>query len=402
MSTHLITADAYFDGITHHAGGPYRIRVNDGQIEEVTKGALDVEASADHSHVIHSAFVLPGLVEGHCHVFLDGGELDFQTRKAYLKAPFDEMSSRARLSVAQNVDSGITLIRDAGDIHGVNTCMKEEIDADPHSVVDMLSPGVAIRKIGRYGSFMAREITDLDGIVQTIREITPNASQLKVLLTGIIDFEKGTMKGGPQFTLEEIRVIVETARESGLLTYAHCSGEDGLRLAVEAGIDSIEHGFFMTREILQVMAEKGIAWVPTYSPVDFQLQRPELAGWNAATCDRLRAILENHNMHVALAYGMGVSVVTGSDAGSYGAVHGQALIDELFYLHHAGGSVADVLASATSLPRRLWGCPSADIVAGNQANLLLLEGSPFEDLNHVRRPLGIFRRTWHPLAEKAG
>ncbi len=395
MGTFLITTDAYFDGLTHHSGGPYQIRINDGLIEDVVKGIPDtVESPAD---AIYSHFVMPGLVEGHCHLFLDGGELDFQKRKSYLSSPFEDMRSLARTSVERNIASGVTLIRDAGDIHGVNTFLKREIDDTPQSNVDLLSPGVAVRKTGRYGSFMAREVADVDSIIQTIRDVAPAASQLKVLLTGIIDFEKGTMKGGNQFTLEETRVIVETANDLGLLTYAHCSGEDGLRVAVEAGINSIEHGFFMTREILEVMAKKKIAWVPTYSPVDFQLQRPELAGWNAETCDRLRTILENHDTHIAMAYEMGVPVVAGSDAGSYGVVHGKALIDELFYLHSAGGSVAEVLASATSLPRRLWDCPSADIVAGNHANLLLLEGSPFDDLENIRRPLGIFRHSWHPF-----
>ncbi len=399
MGAKLITTDAYFDGAAHHSEGPYRIRVSDGMIEEVTRNSPDIDDPS--VEVIHSPFVMPGLVEGHCHLFLEGGELNFQKRKAHLKSPFVEMLDQARTSMDQNIKSGITLIRDAGDIHGVNTRLKQEIDDHPQSVADLLSPGVAIRKAGRYGSFMGREVTDIDSIVQTVREVAPTASQLKVLLTGIIDFEKGTMKGGNQFTLEETRVIVDTAKDLGLLTYAHCSGEDGLLIAVEAGIDSIEHGFFMTRDILQTMADKQIAWVPTYSPVDLQLQRPELAGWNPETCDRLRTILENHDIHIALAYEMGVPVVAGSDAGSYGVVHGQSLIDELFHLHSAGGSVTDVLVSATSLPRRLWDCPSADVVAGNQANLILLEGSPFEDLENIRHPLGIFRHTWHPFQTEA-
>jgi imidazolonepropionase-like amidohydrolase len=394
MGTAQITTEAYFDGAVHHSDGPYRIRVANGVIAEVTQGALDTEDPS--AETIHSPFVMPGLVEGHCHLFLEGGELDFKKRQAYLKSPFEEMLAQARASVDQNTQSGVTLIRDAGDIHGVNTRLKQESDANPQPLADLLSPGVAIRKAGRYGSFMGREVTDIDSIVQTVREVAPTASQLKVILTGIIDFEKGTMKGDTQFTLEEAQLIVATAKELGLLTYAHCSGEDGLRTAVAAGIDSIEHGFFMTREILQVMVDKQIAWVPTYSPVDFQLQRPELAGWDSATCDRLRAILENHDAHIALAYEMGVPIVAGSDAGSYGVVHGQALVDELFYLHAAGGSVSDVLASATSVPRRLWNCRSTDIAAGNPANFLLLEGSPFDDLENIRHPLGIFRHTWHP------
>ena len=94
MGTFLIATDAYFDGLTHHSGGPYQIRINDGLIEDVVQGIPDtVESPAD---AIYSHFVMPGLVEGHCHLFLDGGELDFQKRKSYLSSPFEEMLNLAR------------------------------------------------------------------------------------------------------------------------------------------------------------------------------------------------------------------------------------------------------------------------------------------------------------------
>jgi|TARA_B100001971_G_scaffold146272_1_gene135339 imidazolonepropionase-like amidohydrolase len=404
VSQYVIVTDGYFDGVNHHGDGPYSILVDEacppespgtkaGVIQEVVSGDLaDTDRAGLATSVgrpimtIRTSFVMPALVESHCHTFLDGATLSFPKRSEYLKAPREAMLSVARSNLAATLDAGITLIRDAGDIHGINTEMKRELDNDSGSRMEMLSAGIAIRKAKRYGSFMAREVVDSDDIVRVIREVAPNAGQLKVLLTGIIDFEKGIVRGPPQFSLEETRRIVETARELGLLTFTHCSGEEGLKIAVETGIDCIEHGFFMTRRILDVMAEKGIAWTPTYSPVAFQLCQPRLAGWNSETCDRLRGILRNHDEHVALAYELGVPVLAGSDAGSYGVAHGRGLIDELFHLRNAGVSVEQVLASATSLPRRLWGCSSADIVKGNHANLLLLEESPFDCFRTLREP----------------
>jgi imidazolonepropionase-like amidohydrolase len=236
---------------------------------------------------------------------------------------------------------------------------------------------------------MAVEAADVASIVRVIHELAPTADDLKILLTGIIDFEKGCMKGGLQFSLDEARIITLTARELGKKTYAHCSGLDGLRLAVEAGIDSIEHGFFMEREILELMAEKGIAWVPTFSPVQFQQDNPELAGWNATSVAGLRRILDQHFAHIAIAAELGVPIVAGSDAGSYGVAHGQGLINELFCLHRAGLPLEQVLASATSIPRHLWGCESANIAPGHRANLVVLERSPFENLNALREVKGV-------------
>jgi imidazolonepropionase-like amidohydrolase len=190
------------------------------------------------------------------------------------------------------------------------------------------------------------EVTDVNSIVRTILQLATTADDLKVLLTGIIDFEKGCMKGGLQFTLEETKLIVRTARELGLRTYAHCSGIEGLRIAVEAGIDSIEHGFFMQRDVLRAMADQGIAWVPTFPPVYFQYARPELFGWNKQTVADLWRILDNHFEHVALASQMGVPVVAASDAGSYGVPHGQGLIDDLLYRHRARMPLDKVLLSS--------------------------------------------------------
>lgn len=382
MNPLTIVAGSYFDGARHHDSGPCTIRTADGRIAEILPG--DRAGAVSGKPALHAPFVMPGLVEAHCHLFLDGAELDFEKRRRYLGASADEMLAVGRRSLEQNLSAGITLIRDAGDLHGINTRLKEELARQPGLRPELRSPGRALRKAGRYGGFMAVEVTDADSIVRTVRKLGETADDLKILLTGIIDFEKGCMKGGLQFNLDEARLIVRTARELGKKTYAHCSGVEGLEVAVAAGIDSIEHGFFMTRDILRAMADRGIAWVPTFSPVQFQHDRPELAGWNAETVNGLRRILENHRDHVALAADLGVPVVAGSDAGSYGVPHGGSLIDELF-LHHASGMpVGQCLASATSVPRRLWGCEPADIAAGRRANLIALDGSPFDSLDHLR------------------
>jgi imidazolonepropionase-like amidohydrolase len=255
----------------------------------------------------------------------------------------------------------------------------------------LISAGRALRKAGHYGSFMAIEATDADSIVRAIHELAPAAGQLKILLTGIIDFEKGRMKGGTQFDLEETKLIVRTARELGLRTFAHCSGAEGLRIAVAAGIDSIEHGFFMEPDLLRAMADQGIAWVPTFAPVHLQYQRPELSGWNGPTVAALGAILERHFECVARAVDLGVPVLAGSDAGSYGVPHGAGLIDELGLLQRAGLATARVLEAATSLPRRQWGCEPADVRPGHRADLLVLEGSPFADFENLRRVREVVR-----------
>jgi imidazolonepropionase-like amidohydrolase len=396
MNTRTFVTGSYFDGQRQHDQGPYVIEVHDGVIRHIRQGAATTGTDT-------LPFLMPGLVEAHCHLFLNGGELDVTTRQNYLKAPRDQMLAVARRSLRENLAAGITLIRDAGDIHGVNTTIKAELAAAPGVMPALRSPGRAIRKAKRYGSFMALEVTDKESIARALRELAPTADDLKILLTGIIDFENGVMKGGVQFDLDEARLIVQTAHELGRLTYAHCSGREGLEIAVAAGIDSIEHGFFMERDILKQMADKGIAWVPTFCPVYFQHEHPELAGWNAVTVEKLWSILARHFEHIALACDMGVPIVAGSDAGSYGVPHGRGLIDELFFQRRAGMPLDKVVASATSLPRRQWKCAPADILVGNQADFVALAGSPFENMDHLRHVHLVCRhgQTWSPTHETA-
>lgn len=398
MDTLTLITDSYFDGIRCHDKGPYRIEAHDGVIARIEPDQPSIPPSG---RVVRVPFVMPGMVEAHCHLFLDGAELDLEKRKQYLGAPREQMLDVGRKSLDENLAAGVTLIRDAGDIHGINHDIRSEVERRRGDKLtpDVRSPGRAIRKAGRYGSFMAEEATDVQSIDRTIRRLAESADDLKILLTGIIDFEKGQMKGGVQFDLDETRLIVSIAREQGLKTYAHCSGPDGLRIAIDAGIDSIEHGFFMTRDLVREMADKGIAWVPTFSPVWFQYEHPECCGWNDASVERLSQILNTHFEQIARASDAGVPVVAGSDAGSYGVPHGGGLIAELFFQRRAGMSLEKVLASATSTPRRLWGCPSADIIAGNEVNLLTLDGSPFVSMENLRSVRGVFRRMLHQVID---
>jgi imidazolonepropionase-like amidohydrolase len=407
MSIKIFLVQSYFDGQKHHTKGPYTIITRSGWILEIEKGDIllnqadlteKVEAGAAEVH--RSEFLMPGLVEGHSHLFLDGLELDFEKRKDYLSASWDEMTAVGNRNIAGSLSAGITLIRDGGDRYGINHHLRADSANRAGLKPEIRSPGKALRKEGGYGGFIGIAVKDAEGILEMVHEIAESADDLKILLTGIIDFEKGEVKGSPQFSLGEISLMVETASRLGLMTYAHCSGIEGLIIAAEAGVNSIEHGFFMNRDILTIMADKNISWVPTFSPVYFQYQNPELAGWNVQTVSRLDAILNNHFRHIAFAHEMGVPIIAGSDAGSYGVPHGRGLIDELFFLDRAGIPLTETLSSATSVPRRIWNCESADIIPGNRINFLELKGSPFINIDNLNQSQSIFHHTTETIPGK--
>lgn len=397
-----VIADSYFDGHRHQNAGPYRLQVENGSIisiEPVARKAV-IEGSAvdETSRYFWTPFLMPGLVEAHCHLFLDGGVLDFKARSNYLQAPVTDMMAVARQNVDRSLARGITLIRDAGDRYGINQRIKDEVKASGGCKPGIRSPGLGIRRPARYGSFMASEAATDEGIVRAIEERRETSDDLKIILTGIIDFEAGAVMGAPQFGHDSLNLIVETAHKHNLLTFAHCSGLEGLALAVDAGVDSIEHGFFMDHATLEHMAEKKIAWVPTFSPVHFQWVKPTFAGWNSHTLENLQRIIDAHKVAIVWADELGVPIVAGSDAGSHGVRHGDALIDELFFLLASGLPMASVLRSATSTPRALWGETSADLVPGGSANFIALGGSPFLDPAQLWNVEAVYKEQLHRVS----
>lgn len=392
-----IVAATYFDGVRYHADGPYAIQIENGRVKTVE---LERSASSDQAEVqgysrtiARVPFAMPGLVEAHAHIFLDGAELDLVARSEYLKAPFESMMDVACRNLRSALAYGVTLIRDAGDKYGVNhaareLCRKSESECFP----DLRSAGLGIRRPARYGSFMAYDAAGDDDIVRTVNRIADEgADDIKIILTGIIDFATGQVKGEPQFDVAALSLIVNTARTRGLKTFAHCSGLSGLEVAVAAGVDSVEHGFFMNEEILKRLRDRQIAWVPTFSPVYFQWERPEIVGWDAIAVAHLRRIVDDHLKHVRLAYELGVPLVAGSDAGSQGVCHGQSLIDELYFFLSAGLPMEAVLASATGQPRRLWGLEHAMLEPGAPADIVCLNGNPFTDSRHLRDVAVVFK-----------
>ncbi len=370
----------YFDGARRHEAGPYTLHFDGGGV------LLGVEPAAPGT-VADAPFAMPSLVEGHAHLVLDGGVLDSGRRGAYLKSGVDAMLETGRRNLRQARAAGVGLVRDAGDRWGINHALREECGA--RDGIRVRSCGTGLRRPGRYGGFLAREVAADGDIVAAVRESASDCDHIKVVLTGIIDFAKGEVPGEPQFDRDALALVIRTARECGRPTLAHCSGLAGLEVAAAAGVDSIEHGFFMTRPVLERMAERGIAWVPTFSPVRFQHAEPGHAGWSPDAVRVIGDILESHRAHVALAHSLGIPIVCGSDAGSQGVEHGRGLIDEMTSMLELGLDMRSVLESATSLPRRQWGAASNDVVAGARPDLLVLAESPFRDRSALRRPLAV-------------
>ena len=208
-----------------------------------------------------------------------------------------------------------------------------------------------------------------------------------MIATGIINFKQGTVTSKPQFTTEEISELVTAAKRLGRQTFAHASGDDGIARAVEGGVDSIEHGFFVRADQLAQMRDRQTAWVPTFAPVQKQVDYAVEIGWGPDVVSNLRRVLEQHAASLLRAHEMGVPIVAGSDAGSYGVAHGRGLLYELELMERAGLPALAIVNAATGNSSKRLGYrePLGQIKPGYRSRFILTGHSPLEGVANLRK-----------------
>ena len=349
------------------------------------------------------ATLLPGLIDAHTHLFLEGGELDLDKRAVYLKQRPAELLASALPRLEKLVHLGLAGVRDAGDKDGVGLAFSRmcknqagpvsdrtmgQSETGPTLMPYLDSPGAAIHHRGRYGSFMGGALEDFATPADCVAaRIADGADRIKLIPTGIINFQKGAVTTEPQMTTAELREFVAAAGAAGRQTLAHASGDAGIERVVESGVDSVEHGFFVRDDQLARMRDRGIAWVPTFAPVQVQVDEAARYNWEANVVGHLRRILDQHAASLARADALGVTVLAGSDAGSCGVAHGLGFLYELELLERAGLSASAVIHAATGAPagRLAFGRKFGRIAPGWLSRFILTRHSPLETVRNLRR-----------------
>ncbi len=333
--------------------------------------------------------LLPGLIDAHTHMFLEGGELDLDKRAAFLKQSPEELLALATARLEKIARLGVTAMRDCGDKDGVGLALSRlcsSPDRPPMPYID--SPGAAIHQRGRYGSFMAEPLENFPTAAACVAaRVKAGADRIKLIPTGIINFKQGAVTAAPQMTTEEIGAIVAAAKSHNRQTIAHGSGDDGLERAIEGGVDSIEHGFFLRDDQLVKMRDRHIAWAPTFSPVQKQVDHADRMGWDAHVVANLKKILDRHAASLVKAQAMGVTIVAGSDAGSCGVAHGLGFLEELELMERAGLAPAAIVYAATGASARRLAFKEkfGEIKPGTLSRFILTRHSPLETVANLRK-----------------
>jgi imidazolonepropionase-like amidohydrolase len=235
---------------------------------------------------------------------------------------------------------------------------------------------------------MGQPIEDHAGPAECVAaRVAEGADRIKLLVSGIINFKEGRVTTPPQMPVEEVRELVAAAKSFGKQTFAHASGTDGVENSIEGGVNTVEHGFFVTEEQLAKMRDRRIGWVPTFAPVQAQIDQAEELGHGEEIVGHLKRIIEGHQKMLRRAHEMGVAIVAGSDAGSCGVPHGVGFLRELEQMERAGMPAMAVIRSATGGSAEMLDFPEkiGRLKTGWRVRIVLMQHDPMKGIAALQR-----------------
>jgi len=376
--TFNMVAGWMIDGTGSAAQKDILLRVEDGIIASVghAKSGNATSRPGMQSLDLSACTILPGLVDSHVHLTLSG-TLDQELRRRQLSFSFERSRPLIEERIAKHLRRGILALRDGGDCGGHVLRFKIEHHPNPggQCPIHLKSAGRGWRAKGRYGKLIGDPPAEGVSLAECISRGTDPIDHVKIINSGLNSLTEFGKQTSPQFSSDELRAAVKAARERGLKTMVHANGVVPVREAIEAGCDSIEHGFFMGRENLERMVERQVVWVPTAFSMKAFLSYALSGSVEADTAARN---LEHKMEQLASARKMGVRIAMGTDAGGFGIKHGSALIEEFRIFLDAGFSVEEVARCASLEGAGLLGIENeiGTIGAGSPATFVAVPGPP--------------------------
>ena len=369
------------------------IRVIGNEISEVTKGYANPKKN-DQVINLKQSFVLPGFMDMHVHLaqeYVPKAERESKIEPEY-RALF------AANAASKTLMAGFTSVRNLGDGGMETISLREAIRKGLVIGPRIFTSGKTIATTGGHGdptNGMPNDNysppTPEEGVIDSPEEAIKAVRQrykdgtdgIKITATGGV---LSVAKSGenPQFTNAELIAIIATANDYGLWTAAHAHGKEGMKRAVIAGINSIEHGTYMDQEVMDLMKARGTYYVPTIMAGDWVAKKAKIPNFFPALVKpKAEKIGPQIQSTFAMAYKAGVKIAFGTDSGV--SAHGDNW-QEFILITDAGMSNKDALKSATIETAKLLRVEDkiGQIKPGMLADIIAVQNNPIEDISTVK------------------
>jgi len=382
------------DGKTSDVQPQMTLIVEGNKITHIEKG-FTKPGSADKLVDLSKKTVLPGLIDMHVH-------LENETNKDQNLQRFTlndaDIAFRSTVYAKKTLMAGFTTVRDLGG-SGVNIALRNAINQGLVEGPRIFTAGKSIATTGGHADPTNGYRKDLmgdpgpkEGVInspeearQAVRQRYKDGSDMiKITATGgVLSIAKDG--SNPQFTDEELKAIIETAKDYGMHTAAHAHGVEGMKRAVMAGITTIEHGTKMTEEIMDLMIQKGTYFVPTISAGKFVAEQAKVPGYyHPLVVPKALEIGPMIQQTFSKAYKRGVKIAFGTDAGVY--PHGDNG-KEFTYMIEAGMPAMEAIKSATAVSAGILGMSDkiGTLEVGKFADIVATDENPLKNIRTMEK-----------------
>lgn len=321
--------------------------------------------------------LMPGLIDCHAHLTLSGdmdvffGALNRYTRPA--------LTLQALQNAQDCLKGGVTAMRDCGGIEFIELAVRDACNSGRFLGPTIRAAGHFICMTGGTNFMVARIADGPEGVVTAVREqVHAGCDCIKLMATGAV-LTPGTGLDDTQYTLDEMTAGTREARRFNKPVAAHAIGTGGILNAARAGVDSIEHGVFLTDEAIRLMLDNNVCLVPTLAAIANILDNAD-KGFDPKVLDKARQAAEAHRASVRAYHEAGGRVAMGADTGTPFNRHGQNA-QEMAYLVGAGLPPLAAMQAATSVGADLLRLETRGrLKPGHVADMLLVKGDPTADI----------------------
>lgn len=386
----LIHAGTLVDVDAGRAYNNRTIRIEGDTISGIESG-FTAPRDGDTLIDLAQSTVMPGFMDTHVHLT---GQYSANSNLNRFVLNEADYAFDAAMYARRTLDAGFTVVRNLGDAFNVTVALRKAIAAGDVPGPMILSAGTSLASTGGHGDgtngWAARFGADpgpKNGIVNSVEDARKavrerykeGADWIKITATGgVLSVAKSGQN--PQFTMEELEAIVDTAADYGMRVAAHAHGTEGMKRAVLAGIASVEHGTYMSEEVMDLMIERGTYFVPTIMAGNWVAEKATIDGFFPELVrPKAAAIGPIISDTFAKAYRRGVPIVFGTDTGV--SPHGDNAIE--FALMVKGGMPPiEAIQSATSVAADFLdiGDTHGRIKEGYRADIVAVQGNPLEDI----------------------